>query len=94
MEKNKTQKERGYKKSIIGTVISSKGNKTISVKTQNSVRHSKYKKYILKDSFFVAHDKKNQAKVTDKVQIVSIRPLSKTKRWKLSRVIRSSEGEL
>lgn len=92
MNKNNVQKQRGYKKTLIGEVVSSKGDKTISVKTQSSVRHPKYKKYLRRDSIFVAHDEKNVAKQGDKVQIVSVRPLSKTKRWKLSQVIQG-EGK-
>ena len=92
VNKDKAQPQRGFKKMLIGKVISNKGHKTISVETQSSVKHPKYKKYLRKESLFIAHDEKNSAQVGDKVQIVSVRPLSKTKRWKLIRVIKS-EGE-
>ena len=88
--KNNIQKQRGSKKVLIGKVLSNKGNKTISVQTQNYVKHLKYKKYLRRNSLFIAHDEKNAVQEGDIVQIVSIRPLSKTKRWKVSKIIQSS----
>ena len=77
------KKARGRKNILTGKVISDKMDKTISVLIYNSVKHTKYKKYIKKTSVFKAHDEKNQAKTGDIVSIFETRALSKTKRWKL-----------
>jgi small subunit ribosomal protein S17 len=77
----------GYNKVFIGTVISDKMNKTISVEVERRVMHPKYKKYITKRSVFKAHDEKNEAKIGDRVMIRETRPLSKTKRFKLVKIL-------
>lgn len=80
-------RERGRKNILVGKVVSDKMNKTISVLIYNSVRHLKYKKYIKKSSVFKAHDEKNEASLGDLVSIYETRALSKTKRWKLVKVL-------
>lgn len=77
----------GYNKVFIGTVISDKMDKTISVEVKRRVMHPKYRKYITKRSVFKAHDEKNEAKIGDRVMIRETRPLSKTKRFKLVKII-------
>jgi len=79
--------KRGRKNTLTGKVISDKMNKTISVLVYNTVPHLKYKKYIKKSSVFKVHDETNQAKEGDMVSILEIRALSKTKRWKLVKVL-------
>lgn len=78
---------RGRKNEKIGTVVSDKMDKTITVLIYRLVKHPKYEKYIRKTSVFKAHDEKNEAGIGDKVKIFETRPLSKTKRWKLAEVI-------
>jgi len=80
-------KTRGTKKSEVGVVASDKMVKTIVVEVERMVEHPKYGKRIKRSSRFYAHDEKREAKVGDKVEIVETRPLSKTKRWRLARVI-------
>lgn len=70
-------------KEIIGTVISNKMNKTITVVVTNKVAHKKYSKIITKTNKYYAHDENNECKIGDKVKIKEIRPLSKNKRWTL-----------
>ncbi|MCY4513130.1 MAG: 30S ribosomal protein S17 [Bdellovibrionales bacterium] len=72
---------------ITGQVMSHKSDKTISVMSYSFVKHSRYGKYIKRQSFFKVHDEKNQAKTGDKVKIFSVRPYSKTKRWQLKEII-------
>lgn len=81
-----TQK-RGRLNDAVGTVISDKMDKTISVKIYRLVKHARYSKYIRRTSVFKAHDETNQARIGDKVRIYETRPMSKTKRWKLAEVI-------
>ena len=86
------QKKRGRKNIVTGKVVSDKGDKTLSVLVYRLMRHSKYKKYIRKKSVFKVHDEKNTAKIGDAVQIQEARPISKTKRWKLLKVVESTSS--
>ena len=71
-----------------GVVVSSKMQKTCVVAVEWQVRHDLYGKTQRRTSKFVAHDEENTAKVGDRVAIVESRPLSKRKRWVLTRVVR------
>jgi small subunit ribosomal protein S17 len=84
---NPTAKTRGRKAEVTGQVVSDKMQKTIAVQIFRLVRHAKYGKYIKRSSVFKAHDEKNEARVGDKVIIVEVRPMSKTKRWKLEKIV-------
>jgi len=64
-----------------GTVVSDKGDKTITVLVERRVMHPIYKKYIRMSKKYAAHDEKNACKVGDSVSIIECRPLSKRKRW-------------
>ena len=97
LEKSKVDKvgdqrgsHRGRRNEVVGRVISDKMDKTISVQIYRLVKHPRYKKYVGRSSVFKAHDEHNNASVGDKVSIVESRPLSKTKRWKLSGVLEST----
>ena len=72
-----------------GVVVSSKMNKTIVVLVTRLLQHAKFNKVIKRHIKYSAHDEKNEAKQGDRVQIVETRPLSKTKRWRLVKVIPS-----
>lgn len=71
------------RKTVIGEVVSNKMTNTITVNVQKLVKHSRYGKYVRRDTTYKAHDEENKCKIGDKVEIVETRPLSKTKRWKL-----------
>jgi small subunit ribosomal protein S17 len=66
-------------------------DKTISVRVERLFKHPKYKKYIRKHSKVHAHDETNDANVGDTVELMECRPLSKTKRWRLVRVVERAE---
>jgi len=72
---------------MIGTVVSDKMNKTVVVLVERLVKHNLYKKYVRKRSRFAAHDENNASRVGDKVLITQSRPLSKTKKWRVSKII-------
>ena len=72
---------------MIGTVVSNKMDKSIVVLVERLVKHRLYKKYIRKRSKFSAHDEKNTCQVGDKVLITESRPLSRTKKWRLSKIV-------
>ncbi len=75
-----------------GVVASVSGAKTVSVRVETLVKHERYGKYIRRWSKYAAHDPKNEAAVGDIVEIAPCRPISKTKSWRLVRVVRSAQG--
>jgi small subunit ribosomal protein S17 len=74
-------------KRLIGVVVSDKMDKTVVVVVNRLVQHPVYKKYIRRRAKFMAHDEQNTAQIGDRVEIVQARPLSRKKRWRLSRVV-------
>ena len=70
-----------------GRVISDKGDKTITVLCDYMVKHPKYGKYYRRSTKLRAHDEKNEGKVGDVVEISFARRLSKTKFWRLVRIV-------
>lgn len=76
------------RKIIEGEVTSDKMDKTIVVRVTRRTAHPIYKKVMTKTNKFKAHDEKNEAKIGDKVLIMSMRPISKDKRWRLVKVLK------
>ena len=70
-----------------GVVVSDKADKTITVRVEISRRHRRYKKVVRSTKTFHAHDESNEAHAGDLVRIVETRPLSATKRWRLTEVL-------
>ena len=83
---------RGKFQSRIGTVISDKMDKTVIVDVIQIKKHKRYKKSIKRNTKFIAHDESGECKVGDKVLILEGRPYSKTKRWKVSKILESSSA--
>ncbi len=83
--------QRGRRIEITGEVVSNKMDKTISVQVYRLVKHEKYGKYLKRSTVLKAHDEKNEAKVGDKVIIFETRPLSKTKRFSLAKIVEASK---
>ena len=79
--------ERGERQELIGKVTSAKMEKTIVVEVQRLMQHPKYRRVIRISKKFYAHDEKREAKQGDTVSIVSTRPLSRLKRWRLKAVL-------
>ena len=73
-----------------GTVASVSGLKTVVVAVERRVKHPRYDKFINKRTKFMAHDENNDCGVGDLVEIVSSRPMSARKRWRISRVVRKA----
>jgi small subunit ribosomal protein S17 len=78
---------RGTRKVREGTVVSDKMASTVVVAVVERVRHSRYGKTVQRTTKLYAHDEGQDARVGDKVRIVETRPLSKTKRWRVSQVL-------
>jgi len=83
--------ERGFRKVRVGEVISDKMDKTIVVKIEDSVKHPLYKKIIKRSIKLKAHDEANECGIGDRVEIMETRPLSKDKRWRLTRIIEKAK---
>lgn len=77
---------------VVGQVISTKANKTITVLVERRERHPLYGKYVRKSTKLHAHDEENQCKAGDMVEIVETRPLSKLKRFRLVEVIKPAHA--
>ncbi|MEK7859569.1 MAG: 30S ribosomal protein S17 [Elusimicrobiota bacterium] len=82
--------DRNSRKTLEGVVVSDKMNKTRTVRVARLVKHPFYEKIMKKSSKFAVHDEENSSKEGDLVEIMSTRPLSKSKRWRLVRVIRAA----
>ena len=82
---------RGQRKTVVGEVVSNKMDKTITVREERLVKHPLYKKYVKRSTKYKAHDEQNAAKEGDVVEISRTRPLSKTKTWRLVRVVRGGK---
>ena len=79
------------KSQLTGRVVSDKMDKTVVVAVERQVRHSVYGKSQRKTSKFVAHNENNEAKVGDRVNIAETRPLSRRKRWVVTRVVEKAK---
>ncbi len=75
------------RKHKLGTVVSSKMDKTISVNVERRLMHPLYGQFVKRSKKFFAHDEENTCNVGDLVRIMETRPLSKNKRWRLVEVI-------
>ena len=84
--------KRGKRKTLIGTVVSNKMQKTISVRVERLEKHPVIGKYIKRNTVLKAHDEKEEAGVGDRVEIAECRPLSATKTHRIVRVVRKSSA--
>ena len=85
------QKQRGVRKIRTGVVVSHKMDKTVVVRIERIKMHPKYKKYIRVWKKVKAHDQNNTCQTGDRVQIIESRPLSKDKRWRVTKIVKSAE---
>ena len=82
-----TQDNRGSRRAILGTVTSTKMDKTAVITVIRRVRDRRFHTFVSRRVKYKAHDEKNAAKVGDVVEIVEARPMSRTKRWRIVRTI-------
>jgi small subunit ribosomal protein S17 len=80
------------KQEIIGTVVSNKMTKSVVVSIERQVRDDVYGKQMKRTSRFMAHDEKSEAKPGDRVALVESRPLSRRKRWVVTRIVERAKG--
>lgn len=72
---------------MIATVTSNKADKTVTVLVERLVKHRLYLKYVRRRTKFAAHDDQNDCQIGDKVLISESRPISKTKRWRVVKIV-------
>jgi len=80
-------KNRGMRRQVVGKIVSDKMDKTVVVLVERLVKHRLYHKYVRRRAKFSAHDEDNMCHVGDKVLITESRPISKTKKWRVSKII-------
>jgi small subunit ribosomal protein S17 len=80
-------------KTATGVVISNSGNKSVKIAVDFKVRHPEYGKYIRRRTKLAVHDERNQAGVGDVVEVAECRPCSKTKSWRLIRVLKKADQQ-
>ena len=84
--------KRGIRRTLEGTVVSDKMDKTVVVRVERLVRDPQYLKYVRRYSKFMAHDESNECSLGDRVRIIEHRPISKRKRWKVQAMVVKAAG--
>lgn len=82
--------DRRWRRVRVGVVESDARDKTIKVRIDRLQKHPKYGKYQRRQGSLHAHDEQDEARVGDVVEIMECRPISKTKTWRLVRIIRKA----
>ncbi len=77
-------------KTLTGVVVSDSGNKSVKVAIDYKVKHPKYGKYVKRSTKIGVHDEHNQSEVGDVVEIAECRPRSKSKSWRLLRIVQKA----
>jgi small subunit ribosomal protein S17 len=83
--------EKKHRKTLVGTVVSNKMEKTIVIRIERRKLHPLYKKYITRTKKVKAHDEGNLCQIGDLVKVIESRPLSKDKRWSLLEVLEKAK---
>lgn len=79
---------------LVGRVVSAKRDKTRTVEVSFSQRHPKYGKYIARATKYHVHDPNNESGLNDRVEIANCRPISKTKSWRLVKVVEKAPAPI
>jgi small subunit ribosomal protein S17 len=85
------EQARGIRRVAVGIVTRDKMNKTRRVEIPRLVKHARYGKYIRRRTICHVHDEGNESQVGDTVEIMESRPVSKTKHWRLVRVVSKAQ---
>ena len=75
------------KRQLVGTVVSDNMDKSVVVQVERLVKHRLYKKFIRRRAKYAAHDEGNACRTGDKVLITESRPLSRSKKWRVSEIV-------
>ncbi len=91
---NPTSSRGTLTRTVTGVVASDKRDKTRTVVVAFQQRHPKYGKYLKRSTRYQVHDPNNESKTGDRVEIANCRPISKTKSWRLVRVVEAAPEAL
>jgi small subunit ribosomal protein S17 len=80
-------------RTLTGTVVSNRMDKTVAVRVERLIKHPTYGKYVRRTTKLLAHDEKNECREGDTVAIAECRPLSRRKSWRLVRVLERAAAE-
>lgn len=83
--------ERKVRKTLVGKVTSNKMDKTVTVAVENNVKHPLYGKILRRTYKLHAHDENNECNIGDRVRVMETRPVSKSKRWRLTHIIEKAK---
>ncbi|HQF38510.1 MAG TPA: 30S ribosomal protein S17 [Opitutaceae bacterium] len=84
--------KRTERKTLLGTVTSRMGDKSVKVTIPFKIPHPRYLKVINRKTVVHVHDEKNETKIGDKVEIMETRPLSRLKRWRVLKVVHAANN--
>jgi small subunit ribosomal protein S17 len=84
------EQDRGRRKTRQGIVVSDKMEKTVVVRVERLTKHPQYNRVVKRAKKFKAHDDQNECAIGDMVEIVETRPLSKDKRWRVTKIMRKA----
>lgn len=84
--------KKSLQRTLVGRVVSNKMDKTVTVLVERRVKHPVYGKYVVRSTKFHAHDESDALNEGDLVEIAETRPYSKTKAWKVTRVLEASRA--
>ena len=90
-EEKKETKRISLRNRKVGFVVSLSGDKSVVVKVDRLMRHPKFHRVIKKTKKYMVHDESNLCKLGDKIEIIESRPMSKSKRWRLVRIVEASK---
>jgi small subunit ribosomal protein S17 len=82
---------KGSKRSLVGRVVSAKSKQTVTVLVERQVRHPLYGKYLTRSNKYHAHDESDALSEGDTVEIIEVRPISRTKTWRVVRLVASAQ---
>lgn len=91
MAENAQNIDRAQRRERTGRVVSDKMEKSITIAVDRQVKHPIYGKFITKTTKYMAHDENNEAGIGDTVRIMSTRPLSKRKTWRLVEIVEKAK---
>ncbi|MBW2514295.1 MAG: 30S ribosomal protein S17 [Deltaproteobacteria bacterium] len=80
----------GMKRQQVGTVVSDKMDKTVTVQVERLVKHRLYGKFVRRRNKFSAHDEANECRIGDEVLMTESKPLSKNKRWRIAKIVKKA----
>jgi len=83
-------KKQGIRRQLLGTVVSNKMDKTVVVMVERTVKHKFYHKYVKRRFTFSSHDENNTCQIGDKVLITESRPISRSKKWRVSEIVQKA----